>query len=255
MCAGVSAILLSGNTRAADQKPQAPCKGAAGPPHERARLGMANMGIDFKSLDTDGDSFLSFDEFGQSARLSRIDAKKRRKLFDYLDRNNDGQLHMRELRFQPPRYIAVLRKEFDRLDSDGSGGLNFAEFSKAAPLDRMDEEVRMRLFKRLDKNRDQLIQHTELRVKGFQGGRKGHHSINFKKYDVNSSGGLDFEEFSKLPWLARIPEDRKKMLFLELDRDKNGEVLAMEVRSAWAHRRKSCSPDPSRQKTKKRSDN
>ena len=258
-CAGVCLVLLSADAHAVEPSPQPPCEGAAAPPHERPRHGprqgsqhgsqhgRANMAIDFKTLDTDGDGFLSFDEFSQSARLSRMDVKKRRKLFDYLDRNNDARLHTRELRFQPPRCIAVLRKEFDHLDSDGSGALNFAEFSKAAPLEKMDEKARKRLFKSLDKNRDQLIQRSELKMKGFHGGRdarngsKGHHPNHFKKYDVNSSGGLDFDEFSKL-WVGRIPENRKKMLFDELDQNNDGEVSPQEVRAAWAGSRKPCSP-------------
>lgn len=249
LCAGVCLVLLSADAYAVEPSPQPPCEGAGGPPHERPRHGpghgKANMGIDFKTLDTDGDGFLSFDEFSQSARLSRMDVKKRRKLFDYLDRNNDGRLHMRELRFQPPRCIAVLRKEFDLLDLDGSGALNLAEFSKAAPLEKMDEKARRRLFKSLDKNRDQLIQRSELKMKGFHGGRdvrKGPHPNHFKKYDVNSSGGLDFDEFSKLPWVGRIPENRKKMLFDELDQNNDGEVSPTEVRAVWAGSRKPCPP-------------
>lgn len=200
------------------------------------------MGVDFKTLDADEDGFLSFEEFSQSPRLARIDVKKRLKLFNYLDRDKDGKLQMRELRHQPPQYMQTLRKDFKRLDVDESGGLDFLEFSKAMQLSKMDEAELRLIFKRLDRNKDGSVQRSELKGKLGPGGGKGPHHIDLKKYDVDASGGLDFEEFSKLPWLGRIPEGRKKRLFQKLDQDNNGEVSPKEVRAVWADRRQPGPP-------------
>ena len=252
-CVGIFAILLSAVAGASDPAPQPPCKGGEGPPHGKFRHGGRNMGVDFKTLDADGDGFLSFEEFSQSPRLARIDVKKRRKLFNYLDRDKDGKLRMRELRHQPPQYMQALRKDFERLDVDGSGGFDFLEFSKAPQLPKMNEAKLRLMFKRLDRNKDGHIQRSELKGRFRPGGGNGPHHIDLKKYDVNSSGGLDFEEFSKLPWLGRIPEGRKKKLFQKLDQDNNGEVSPEEVRAVWADRRKSGPPHRAMPNSEKRS--
>ena len=211
------------------------------------------MGVDFKTLDADEDGFLSFEEFSQSPRLARIDVKKRRKLFNYLDRDKDGRLQMRELRHQPPQYMLALRKDFERLDVDESGGLDFLEFSKATQLSKMNEDELRLIFKKLDRNKDGNVQRFEIKVKLGPGGGRGARHIDFKKYDVNSSGGLDFEEFSKLPWLGRIPEGRKKRLFQKLDQDHNGEVSPKEVRAVWADMRKPGPPHRAMPNSGKRS--
>jgi Ca2+-binding EF-hand superfamily protein len=221
-----------------------------GKAHHHGRSGRPSMGKhDFKALDKDGDGFLSFEEFSQSERLLRIDEEKRRKLFDFLDRNKDGKLHMRELRPAVPRWMSSVHKEFDRLDVNKSGSLDFVEFSKASQIAKMDERERRKLFKRLDRNKDQAIQRAELRGPGGPGNsreHKAHPKIDFEKYDTNQSGGLDFDEYSRLPWMSRIPEERRKMIFEKLDRDKNGEISPEEVKSAWADRRKHGPPSHAR---------
>jgi len=237
---------------AADQISPDRNKGGGKAPHHggSGRLARPGMGgHDFKALDKDGDGFLNFEEFSQSERLLRIDEEKRRKLFDFLDRNKDGKLHMRELRPAAPRWMSSLRKEFDRLDVNQSGSLDFVEFSKASQIAKMDERQRQKLFKRLDRNKDQSIQRSELRGPGGPGSyreHKAHPNIDFGKYDTNQSGGLDFDEYSRLPWMSRIPEERRKMIFKKLDRDKNGEISPEEVKFAGADRRKHGRPSHAR---------
>lgn len=210
-------------------------------PQARVKHGGPGVGRNFKVLDVNGDGFLSFEEFSQSARLSRIDEDKRRKLFDFLDRNEDGKIHTRELRHHEPRWLVSLRKAFNQLDTDQSRGLDFDEFSKAPQLPEMEERDLKRIFKRLDRNNDQSIDRSELKGPGGPGGPKGGLRIDLKKYDTNQSGGVDFDEYSRMPWMGRIPEDRRKKLFEKLDRNKNGEISPEEVKAAWSAHGK-CGP-------------
>jgi len=199
---------------------------------------MGKSGKNFKVLDTDGDHFLSFEEFSKSERLSRMDEEKRRKLFNFLDRNNDGKLDLRELRPQQPPWLSSLRKEFARLDINQTGSLDFTEFSRASLISELPEWQRKKIFKRLDHNRDQQIRRSD--IKGFSGSgdRWACPRIDFKKYDTSKSGGLNVEEFFKMPWVSRLPEDRRKRLFQTLDKNKDGEISPDEVTAHWAARRK-----------------
>lgn len=216
------------------------------PRHDKGKGGGSahrgpGMGKDFKTLDVDGDGFLSFEEFSQSERLSRIEEPKRRKLFSYLDRNKDGKLDMSELRPSAPRWVSWLRKDFDRYDVDKSGGLDFEEFSKFPRVSEMEERERQRAFRRLDRNKDQVILRSDL--KAMDGGR--HHgppNMDVKKFDEDQSGGLNFEEYSKMQWVSRIPKDRRKILFEKLDLNQDGEISSEEVKAAWAKRRKHGPP-------------
>ena len=243
----IGGIVIFSSLMVSAEMPSVPCRDGGGKPaHAGPKHGGSGMGRNFKALDEDGDGFLSFEEFSKSERLSRMDEKKRRKLFDYLDQKKDGKLHTRELRPHPPYWVVALRKEFRRWDADQSGGLDFEEFSKVPQISKMGERERKKMFKRMDRNKDQLIQRAEIKGHGGPGSRKGCPKIDFKKYDTNQSGGLNFEEYSKIPWLGRIPEDRRKMLFQKLDRDHDGEISAKEVKATWAARHKHGPPPHAR---------
>lgn len=187
-------------------------------------------GRDFKELDLDGDGFLSLEEFSAARRLARIDESKRRKLFDYLDRNQDGQLDMRELRPKPPPWIDRIKEGFERVDTDASGGLNRDEFSQAASKLQLKADESEHLFKRLDRNRDGEIEFHEFRAFGWMGSHQKKFGFEFKKYDLDASGGLDLDEFSKMPWMSRLPEPHRKELFRKLDFDGDGKITEEETR-------------------------
>lgn len=123
-----------------------------------------------------------------------------------------------------------------KFDVDKDGFLSFEEFSKSPRLVRMKESKRRKLFDYLDQNKDGKLSMRELP----RGQHHGPPEINFKKFDEDQSGGLSFEEFSKIPWVARIPEGRRKALFQKMDLKNDGEISPKEVRQAWVVRRR-CS--------------
>lgn len=192
-----------------------------------------SRGEGFKILDLNHDGVLSFDEFSKSKRLARLDAEKQRRLFDFLDRNKDGKLQTVELRPHEPQWMVELRKSFKRIDTNQNGSLDFEEFSKSIPIENKKQVERERIFKRLDSNRDGSIQRAEIR-----GGPRHRQRpvIDFKKHDVNQSGGLDYDEYSKLPFVRRFPDERRKKHFEKIDTDGNGEISPEEIRVAHKRR-------------------
>lgn len=195
-------------------------------------LGRDRVGRDFKALDADSDGQLSFEEFSKSERLKRIDQKKRKKLFSYLDKNEDGQLHLSELKPPPPRWMVGLTKDFNALDADKNKGLDFFEFSKSPHMAKFNEDDRTRMFKSLDRNKDQRIQLDE--ISGHPGHklRRPHGEIDLKTYDANQSGGLDYEEYSNLPWREGFPDEIRIKIFKKMDLNNDGEVSPDEIHQA-----------------------
>ena len=187
----------------------------------------------FKRLDLDHDGVLSFDEFSKSERLIRLDTEKRRKLFDFLDHNKDGNLQGFELTPREPQWAVVLREKFKQLDADADGMLDQIEFSELRLPDELHEIDHKRAFKRLDRNNDGHVDLEEIR---YIPSAKPRMNIGFEKNDTNNSGGLDFEEFSNLPFVSRFPEDRRKRHFAKIDSDKNGELSPGEVQAAYKRR-------------------
>ena len=135
------------------------------------------------------------------------------------------------------------RHPLRKFDEDKDGFLSFEEFSKSPRLERLNEVKKRKLFNYLDLDKDGKLSKNEL----TGGKHRGSFAIQFKKYDLDQSGGLSFEEFSQIPWVARIPEERRKKLFQKIDLKKDGSVSAKEVRQAWATRcqrgHRQCCPD------------
>ncbi len=209
--------------------------------HTRKTPGKHLIGRDraqlFEEVDKNHDGLLTFLEFSGIKRLARLDEAKRRRIFDMLDRNKDGNLQLCELQCREPGWLRGLRRSFDRLDINRDGTLDFKEFTKLSSLEKKDEHVRKRMFAKLDRNQNGTIERSELRWRG----RRPHHPrFDFSKYDKDNSNGLSYEEYSKIPWINKVPETRRKKLFQRIDVDKNGEISPDEVRNARPGRRHRC---------------
>lgn len=189
----------------------------------------------FKKLDLNQDGALSFDEFSQAERLVLLEEEKRQKLFDFLDQNNDGKLQNQELRPRAPRWMKGLQKGLIKLDANQDGQLNFEEFSKAKFISEKPEAEQREVFAKLDKDQSGEVDTNELNSRPA---RPAKPDLDFKKHDTDQSGGLNYTEYSNLPFVSRFPEDRRRRNFKRMDTDADGEVSEEEISSVYRRREK-----------------
>ncbi len=201
--------------------------------HKGASERMKGRGYGFNKLDLNQDGVLSFEEFSQAERLVRLEAKGQRKIFDLLDQNKDGQLQKSELAPSEPRMIKVLKKTFVKLDADKNGALDFTEFSESRLVAKKPEKQRRMLFKHLDRNQDGGLNLDELKPrKPLDKGM----NLDFSKHDKDQSGGLDYAEYSELPFVSKLPEERREKHFEKIDANSDGIISVAEIRSAHKRR-------------------
>jgi|GEM_PF-2574156 len=183
----------------------------------------------FREADADRDKMLSFAEFSAMPRLKNMDEEKRRKLFEFLDHDKDKVLRVSELQPGDSRWSVVARREFSQLDADGDEALSLSEFSGLVQFLGKNDEKLSKLFKKADRNKNDQIERFELRS-GLR--PMVLPNIHFTIHDANSSGGLDYQEYAAISWMNKWPEQRRKKLFDRIDRDGDGEISGMEIRSA-----------------------
>ncbi len=193
-----------------------------------------NRGDVFRKLDLDQNGIISFDEFSKAERLMLLEEDKRRKLFNFLDHNKDGDLQNIELMPRERHWLDSLKKNLSKLDTDQDGKLSFVEFSKAKFNSDKAEAEQREIFNKLDKDQSEKIDSSELnnRVR-----RQIKPDFDFKKHDLDQSGGLNYSEYSSLPFVDRFPEDRKRANFARMDVNADGEVSEDEIGAA--HQRRS----------------
>ncbi len=110
----------------------------------------------------------------------------------------------------------AMAQMWKKADTDGDGFLSLAEFSAMERPGRLPQAKREEIFKRIDKNNDGKISPGEM-PKGPPRGMPP-----LEQVDLNKDGRIVFEEFQKLGFVARLPEERQRGLFTRMDRDGDG---------------------------------
>jgi len=198
----------------------------AGEPH-RGGGGNKRASAEFwKRADTNGDGFVSKEEFFALPRIAKLPEEKRLKLFERLDKDGDGKLSKEELvkmgEGGPPLGFPRLAE----LDTDHSGGVSFEEFKAAEFVKKLPPDQQEALFKRLDRDGDGQITPKDRPAEqphhenegGENGPGMGLRQI-LRTLDANGDGAVTFEEFQKAPFAERMGEDALEKRFEKLDRN------------------------------------
>jgi Ca2+-binding EF-hand superfamily protein len=204
-----------------------------GPKQKKKRPDQGRAADFFKQLDLDSDAKVSREEFAKGKRASQLPAEARIKIFDRLDKNNDGVITAREFKGAsgdwPKRYLT-------RADKDKSGRVSYHEFLATPPSSQADPERLKKMFDRMDRNSDGFLDRKD---QGPSGGRKRSPRMEFSKLDLNQDGAVSRAEFRKHPGHQLLPEQERRQRFDRIDGDENGKLSASEVRKhfeKWSER-------------------
>lgn len=201
----------------------------------------------FARADADHDNKLSFGEFENLRRLQHMEANKRRKLFSYLDLNRDGFLQMQEVHPSAAKWLKLARKNFSRLDQNKNGELDMNEFLSLSLKSKVGKVELVREFQRLDKNNNRVVEKIELAMQ-FLGCKQ--RAVDFISHDKDSSGSIDYDEYSSMPMISKWPEIRRQESFQRIDVDGNGQLSKRELSSIKSRKRFPSGFSPSRVRPK-----
>ncbi|TAE91680.1 MAG: hypothetical protein EAZ81_05510 [Verrucomicrobia bacterium] len=116
-------------------------------------------------LDLDKDRKISFEEFTKAPMIAKLPEERQRKMFENMDRNDDGFLSPEDRPAQgpgprrdgPPMGPKVL----ERLDVNKDQVLDFSEFQKFPPVAQLSEDEQEDRFQKIDANSDGKIDAPE----------------------------------------------------------------------------------------------
>lgn len=131
-----------------------------------------------RPFDPNQDGKVTFEEFRQNPRLSKMPDRQLRELFAKMDRDNDGILGPKDWKGRrpgsgPKRPPGGGPQGLASLDEDGNGSLSFEEFRSGPRMKDRPEEVQREAFRKLDRDGSGTIERQELHHGGPRPGGKG----------------------------------------------------------------------------------
>ncbi|MBC8127394.1 MAG: EF-hand domain-containing protein [Gloeobacteraceae cyanobacterium ES-bin-144] len=108
------------------------------------------------------------------------------------------------------------------VDTNHDGFLIKDEFDALPRVQKIPEDKRIKLFKRLDKNGDDKIEREELAELGNLREGQGRPLPRLWELDVDKSGGITFDEFKAGKMIEKLPAEKQKALFERLDTNHDG---------------------------------
>eukprot|EP00283_Hemiselmis_rufescens_P002513 CAMPEP_0173428676 /NCGR_PEP_ID=MMETSP1357-20121228/7575_1 /TAXON_ID=77926 /ORGANISM="Hemiselmis rufescens, Strain PCC563" /LENGTH=936 /DNA_ID=CAMNT_0014392731 /DNA_START=38 /DNA_END=2844 /DNA_ORIENTATION=+ len=214
--------------------------------------------IDFDIIDKDGSGYIAFDELWADLEQrmgGRVSQEIARGMFDELDGNGDGKVSIVEFKMKlglrpkmeevMAEVTAEVENEFDQIDVDGSGYLEFEEIW--ADLEQklgegVSREMAEAIFKDLDANGDGKVSLVEFKMKvGVMPSQEevvdeAHVEAEeaFDAIDADGSGFLDLEElWSDLQrrGMVELTREQVEEIFGSIDANSDGKVSLTEFKS------------------------
>lgn len=136
-----------------------------------------------------------------------------------------------------PKHAADVWK---KADTNGDKVISREEFLALPRIAKLPQEKQDKLFARLDKNGNGTLEGPELRPahppqgpknQDGRGGKRGGIMPRIAELDLDQDRKISFEEFTKAPMIAKLPEERQRRMFENMDRNDDG-FLSPEDRPA-----------------------
>lgn len=198
----------------------------------------------FPTIDVNSDGGISLQEYKEA--LGPLATEKQQqdalKVFNSIDRDGNGTIsYLEALRTSLGSNLTgintvskAVNDNFTKLDKNGSGGLSLKEFKAAfvGLATQADQKLAEEYFKSIDTDGNDIITKLELVAQDLLTGIKNNSPTdiasalkkNFPTIDVNSDGGITYEEMVKAlgPKATKADQDLAKKVFdsIDLDGDK-----------------------------------
>ena len=132
---------------------------------------------------------------------------------------------------RPPRGGGGGGRDFEKgwkqADTDGNGTISRSEFDAMPRIQKLPEEKREHIFKRLDKNADGILSNEEMKMdRPREGGREA--MMRFRQLDTDGSGGISLDEMKVGDLFKKLPPDKQEALFARLDTDGDGQITVKD---------------------------
>jgi Ca2+-binding EF-hand superfamily protein len=165
------------------------------------------LAVDLVERDTDGDGYLSLAEYLGDRKAPEV-VRMEKDVFAILDSDHDGKLTLGE--FQSHQFEVMFR----RMDLNGDGTLDFAEFHEGDMKGASVERAK-RAFVAIDRNHDQKISVEEYRSRLAEAW--------FHRMDANEDGWLSVEEYTNSDGTL-VRNKTGQRAFNAMDRNGDGKV-------------------------------
>lgn len=122
----------------------------------------------------------------------------------------------------PPARPAI--EKWKAADQNHDGFISLDEFTTIPRIQKLPEEKRARIFKRLDKDADDKLSRDELDRLHKLGDKHGPPMKRLWELDTDKSGGISLEEFKAGPMFMKLAPERQQAVFRRLDADGDGMI-------------------------------
>ncbi len=119
-----------------------------------------------------------------------------------------------------------------RVDTNQDQKLSKEEFITLERISQLPAEKQNKLFMHLDKNQDGMLEPEEMKgpAEGPGQGEEMKRKIlpKLAEIDKNHDKKIDFNEFIQGPMFAKIPQERQRKIFDNMDRNKDGVISPLD---------------------------
>ena len=130
---------------------------------------------------------------------------------------------------QPRHGPGAFMEAWGEADANHDGFISKAEFESMPRVQKIPEEKRGNLFKRLDKDADGKLAKEEIgRLGRGQDGQGPPPMKRFWELDTDKSGGISLEEFRKGEFFSKLPPEKQEEVFRRLDTNGDGAITSQD---------------------------
>ena len=215
-------------------EPQNEQRGEKGKNHEKGSRHSEFANHFFSRLDQDQDGAVSQEEFASNPRLEKATDEQCQSLFQRLDKNNDGLITRNEL--TPPPNM----RRGERPNWLEKGPVNYEQFAQQPRVQRLNEDLRKKLFDRLDQNGDGILSKEDSPRgrgdKSREDRQQRDRPLLQDTLDADEDGNLSFTEFQSDPRHHELGEDEVEDRFEAIDTNNDGLLSSDELKAAHKSR-------------------